>query len=121
MIESIMDHIAYTLDLDPLELRIINMDKENQSKLLYFVSEFKNWAKLDERKKEIAEFNQANRWVKKGIAVVPMAYGFSLAGNWNVMVSIYQSDGTVAVSHGGIEMGQGINTKVRYNANVMTY
>lgn len=41
-----------------------------------------------------------------------MAYGFQIFGSWNVLVSIYQADGTVAVSHGGIEMGQGINTKV---------
>lgn len=48
-----------------------------------------------------------------------MAYEFTLMGSWNVIVSIYQSDGTVAVSHGGIEMGQGINTKVTQNINIM--
>jgi xanthine dehydrogenase/oxidase len=41
-----------------------------------------------------------------------MTYGFNLWGNFSVLVSIYARDGTVAVSHGGIEMGQGINTKV---------
>lgn len=58
MIESIMDHIAYTLDVDPLELRLLNMDKENQGKLLYFISEFKNWAEVDARKQLIADFNK---------------------------------------------------------------
>jgi xanthine dehydrogenase/oxidase len=53
-----------------------------------------------------------------------MNYGFFVWGNFSVIVSIYAQDGTVAVAHGGIEMGQGINTKVSLvavdDSNVIT-
>ena len=45
--------------------------------------------------------------------MVPIKYGHQQFGtNYNVNISVYHDDGSVAVSHGGIEMGQGINTKV---------
>lgn len=64
------------------------------------------------RKADIDEFNRKNRWRKRGIAFVPMDYHQPFYGSYPVFVAIYHDDGSVAVSHGGIEMGQGINTKV---------
>jgi xanthine dehydrogenase molybdopterin-binding subunit B len=45
--------------------------------------------------------------------VVPLKYGVPWnKQNYGVNIAIYSQDGTVAISHGGIEVGQGINTKV---------
>lgn len=49
--------------------------------------------------------------MKKGLALVPCKYGLAmLADNHAAHVSVY-ADGTVAVTHSGCEIGQGINTK----------
>ena len=49
------------------------------------------------------------------MSVVPCKYIINFAimvMPFPILISIYENDGTVAVSHVGIEMGQGINTKV---------
>ncbi|KAG4067578.1 hypothetical protein HA402_005350 [Bradysia odoriphaga] len=67
---------------------------------------------FDERKAAVDEFNRNNRWRKRGIAFVPMEYFQPYFGVMPALVAIYPEDGTVSVTHGGIECGQGINTKV---------
>ncbi|KAF2900404.1 hypothetical protein ILUMI_05782, partial [Ignelater luminosus] len=110
-IENIMEHVAVTLNLDPVKVRLENMSQENPEVEKY-IAELVEWAEIDKRKKEIEQFNKTNRWVKRGLSALPMRYPFNYFGCWHVIISIYQVDGTVSVAHGGIEMGQGINTKV---------
>ena len=56
---------------------------------------------------------QNNRWKKKGLAVVPLKFGvMKTFVSLSALVNIHSGDGSVLVNHGGIEMGQGINTKV---------
>lgn len=65
-----------------------------------------------DRRKQIDEFNKQNRWRKRGIGFTQMQYRIIYLGINSSYVAIYHGDGSVIISHGGIECGQGINTKV---------
>lgn len=112
MIESILEHAAVQTGLDQYQLRMVNLDKQKHPLLNNLMEDMKKWANLDKRKADVDVFNKANRWMKKGISVVPMNYAMLFFGPFPVYVVIYQGDGTVTVQHSGIEMGQGVNTKV---------
>lgn len=62
-----------------------------------------------------SKFNPQNRWKKRGIAITPTKFGINFTAKFmncgSALVHIYQ-DGTVLVSHGGTEMGQGLHTKI---------
>jgi len=64
------------------------------------------------RKASVAAFNAANKWRKKGIALSPVKYVmFTSYYSSGALVNVY-ADGTVLISTGGSELGQGLNTKV---------
>lgn len=52
--------------------------------------------------------------MKKGITMVPMTWAFQFNLDYHATVSIFAADGSVAITHGGVETGQGINTKVGF-------
>uniref|UniRef100_A0A182K1U4 FAD-binding PCMH-type domain-containing protein n=1 Tax=Anopheles christyi TaxID=43041 RepID=A0A182K1U4_9DIPT len=109
MVENIMEHIAWELGLDPLELRLANMPEG--SKMRELLPQFHTDVEYVQRKAEIAQFNVDNRWRKRGIAISLMRYPLGYFGALHALVAIHAGDGTVSVTHGGIEMGQGMNTK----------
>lgn len=67
------------------------------------------------RKESIEEFNARNRYKKRGISILPTKHliGFTekFLNQAGALVLIYK-DGSVALNHGGTEMGQGLHTKM---------
>ncbi|XP_039648487.1 aldehyde oxidase 6 [Perca fluviatilis] len=72
------------------------------------------------RRRAADRFNQDNRWKKRGVAIVPIKYGIAFAESFlnqaAALVHVYK-DGSVLVSHGGTEMGQGLHTKMQQVAS----
>jgi xanthine dehydrogenase/oxidase len=120
--ETIIEHVASALKIDPLEVRLANLYKKGDitpvlQPLVYFnadiiIDQLRESSEYEKRRSEIKTFNEANRWKKRGISLVPMKWGAGMQGNFNCMISIYAADGSVSLSGGGIEIGQGFNTKI---------
>lgn len=111
MIEYMMERIAYNLGKDPLQVRMLNYAK-GDNPIPELIDQLKKDANYDERIEEIKKFNDNNRWRKRALKIIPMTYEIFYLSPYNSVVSILHSDGSVILTHGGIEMGQGINTKV---------
>ena len=73
--------------------------------------QFRADVEYNQRKAAIDQFNVDNRWRKRGIAISLMRYPLGYFGALHALVAIHAGDGSVSVTHGGIEMGQGMNTK----------
>jgi xanthine dehydrogenase large subunit len=69
-----------------------------------------------QRRIAIDHFNKQSKTIKRGIALIPVKFGVSFntpfLNQAGALVNIY-TDGSVLVNHGGIEMGQGLYTKVK--------
>ncbi|MFT6193013.1 MAG: xanthine dehydrogenase large subunit [Polaribacter sp.] len=71
--------------------------------------------KLDKLEQKAQDFNKKNQLYKKGISLMPIAFGISFTNtpmnHARALIHIYQ-DGSVGVSTGAVEMGQSVNTKM---------
>jgi xanthine dehydrogenase large subunit len=72
--------------------------------------------KLEERRWQAAEFNRAHPLAKKGLALMPVCFGISFTNQTlnqaGALVHVY-ADGSVSLSTGAVEMGQGVHRKLR--------
>jgi len=138
--ELMMDDIATHLNEDPLTIRKRNLygvthqhiknsngevDPRNETHygqeveqhvLPKLMEQLEENANYWQRKKEIKEFNKRSRYLKKGLALTPVKFGISFTAHHlnqaGSLVHVY-TDGSVQVSHGGTEMGQGLYQKIR--------
>ncbi|XP_034131067.1 xanthine dehydrogenase [Drosophila guanche] len=110
MMENIIEHVAFEVQRDPADVRLANINKK--TKMATLLPEFLQSREYYARKKEIDAHNANNRWTKRGLGLAVMNFPVIYIGQFPATVAIYHVDGTVVVTHGGIEMGQGMNTKI---------
>jgi xanthine dehydrogenase small subunit len=128
VMEEILDRIARRLGLRPEAVRERNLyrgkgetntthygQEIEDNRIQTIWHELKKTSELENRRKEIADWNAAHSHNKRGIAITPVKFGISFTvthlNQAGAFVLIYQ-DGTVQLNHGGTEMGQGLHTNV---------
>ncbi|KAJ7517365.1 hypothetical protein O6H91_21G020900 [Diphasiastrum complanatum] len=123
--ENWIERIACVVKRSPIEIREMNFQKEGcelhygqkleLSRLDAVWDSLKMSSEYLKRFSEIDNFNSLHRWKKRGLGMIPTKFGISfttkLLNQAGALVQVY-TDGTVLVTHGGVEMGQGLHTKV---------
>lgn len=124
VIESAIAHAAEKLGVRPSEIQRANLidtgDEfpygqiaESDAAATWDQGDAKyDFARLQD---EADEFNAKSKYFKKGLAMMPVCFGISFTktpmNQARSLVHVY-TDGSVAVSTGAVEMGQGVNTKI---------
>jgi xanthine dehydrogenase large subunit len=125
--ERWIEDIAYDLGVDPLEIRKRNFygtDTDNitpyhqpveDNIIREVIADLEQSADYQARREKVLAYNSTSRVLKKGIAMVPVKFGISFTATWHnqagALIHVYR-DGSVHLSHGGTEMGQGLHVKV---------
>ncbi|XP_055254543.1 aldehyde oxidase 4-like isoform X2 [Moschus berezovskii] len=123
--EAYITAVASQCNLTPEQVKEINMYKRtsrtahkqifNPEPLRRCWKECLEKSSFSARKLAAEEFNKKNYWKKRGLAVVPMKFTVGMPTTFYnqaaALVHIYL-DGSVLVSHGGCELGQGLHTKM---------
>ncbi|KAK6752647.1 hypothetical protein RB195_003825 [Necator americanus] len=123
--ETLVKHIAEQLNMDHDKIREMNFYKEGectpfgmhlrQNNIARTWYECKENSDYERRLQRVHNFNKSNKYRKRGIYMMPTRFGIGFGlkqlNQAGALVLIY-TDGSVLVSHGGMEMGQGLHTKI---------
>ena len=124
--ERMMDAIAATLQIDPLDVRQRNFYGRGRDHTPYgmkvtdniiadVVRELEKTSDYRARREAVKAFNRDNTILKKGLALTPVKFGISFTliqmNQAGALVHLY-TDGSVHLNHGGTEMGQGLYIKI---------
>ncbi|HEX4298776.1 MAG TPA: xanthine dehydrogenase molybdopterin binding subunit [Devosia sp.] len=125
--ERWIEHIAYALGKDPLEIRKANFYGTTSNNITPYhqpvedniihriVDDLERDSDYQARRQAVLAFNREHKILKKGIALTPVKFGISFTATWHnqagALVHVYR-DGSIHLSHGGTEMGQGLHVKV---------
>jgi xanthine dehydrogenase large subunit len=130
VIEGAIYKAAEKMKLDPFIIQEKNLLNEGDEfpygqKTKYCMAR-SSWKKaveeynLDETKYQVEQFNKENKFFKKGFALMPICFGISFTNTMlnqaNALVHVY-TDGSIGISSAAIEMGQGVNMKLRQVAS----
>lgn len=129
IVENVIERIACATKHTPDYIRSLNMFGKNGNRSITpFGMEFNAnplvlcWDEVlrdslyAERRKEVMEFNNVHQYRKRGISAIPSMFGIGFTLNTlnqaGALVHIFRDDGSVLITHGGVEMGQGLHTKI---------
>lgn len=127
VIEHIMESIAQHLQTDALDVRLANCYQGNQQSTPYGQQITDNQlpglfrtlidsSDYRARREAIKAHNRKADFVVRGMALTAVKFGISFTTRFlnqgNALVNV-NTDGSVQVSTGATEMGQGVNSKVR--------
>ncbi|MFN8355304.1 MAG: molybdopterin cofactor-binding domain-containing protein [Spirosomataceae bacterium] len=125
VIEAAIAKAAEEIGVEAAEIQQKNLLKEGDAfhygQIAEGVETLSSWQQTEERyevarlRQEVVTFNQQHPYQRKGLAFMPICFGISFTKKFmnqaRALVHVY-TDGSVGISTGAIEMGQGINTKM---------
>lgn len=127
-IESLIEDIAAYLKKDAFEIRELNCYGKDTNNITHYgqklghnplpdlFARLKKETNYEQRRADIDRFNASQIGKIKGLSVTATKFGIAFTARFlnqgNALINVHR-DGTVQVSTGATEMGQGVNTKIQ--------